>query len=268
MHGAMSLILVMATAVTAQAAREPSAYVPADLVLVSGQDASTELTAPSTDVPGQTPHGPGTMFLLSLAVPGAGQIVQGEKRGYVYAAAEVAFWAGFLALNEQGLDERDDYEDYADAHWDYEGYSAWYDENCTECAEERANDYECRPLAVYGTQEYYEDIGKYDTYWRWWSYSGSGSDQPEYLDVRNEYWDMRGESNLHLRQARYSMTAAFLNHIVSAVDSFLSARRSAEGTGASAADAGASRLAAASPIVRFDAASSGAGLSCAFVVRY
>ena len=39
----------------------------------------------------------------------------------------------------------------------------------------RSAAYECRPLAEYGTQEYYEDIGKYDTYWGWWSASGSGS---------------------------------------------------------------------------------------------
>ncbi len=212
--------------------------------------------------PEEAEHDPSRMFLLSLAIPGAGQFVQGEKRGYLYVAAEIAFWAGFLVLNEKGLEERAGYEDYADAHWDFEGYSTWYDANCADCAKQRASDYECRPLAEYGTQEYYEDIGKYDTYWSWWSASGSGSGSSEYLDVRNEYWGMRGESNHHLRQARYSMTAAFLNHLVSSVDSFLSARR---GRKAGSGSAGGS---APEPRILFDTAGGGAGLRCALVVSY
>ncbi len=235
---------------------------PADLALVSVMDSRAELTALGAVGTTDAGHDPSRMFLLSLAVPGAGQIVQGEKRGYLYLAAEIALWAGFFALNDKGLDERTKYENFADAHWDFEGYSAWYDDHCLECSKERASDYECRPLAVYGTQEYYEDIGKYDTYWSWWSESGSGSGAAEYLDVRNEYWDMRVESNLHLRQARYTITAAFLNHLVASVDSFLSARRRREGGGEPVGGT------APEPRILFDTASGGAGLRCSLVVSY
>jgi len=233
---------------------------PADLALVSVLDARAELTAPGTAEASDAGHDPSRMFLLSLAVPGAGQIVQGEKRGYLYLAAEIALWAGFFVLNDKGLDERTKYENFADAHWDFDGYSAWYDTACANCPPECP--YECRPLAEYGTQEYYEDIGKYDTYWGWWSESGSGSGAAEYLDVRNEYWDGRVESNLHLRQARYSMTAAFLNHVVSSVDSFLSARRRREGGGERVGGT------APEPRILFDTASGGVGLRCALVVSY
>jgi hypothetical protein len=255
-------VFALSAALPAGAAEDAA---PPDLALVSSLDARAELlAAPGGTVVDSGPK-PGAAFLYSLAVPGAGQLAQGEKRGYLYMAAELAFWVGFFTLNGKGLDEREDYESYADAHWDFEGYQAWYDENCTECQEEMAYDYECRPLAAYGTQEYYEDIGKYDTYWRWWSDSGAGGDNPEFLDVRNEYWDMRGESNLHLRQARYAVTAAFLNHLVSAVDSFLSARRS--GVEGAASGDGAPLL-AARPTLRFDPASGGDGLACALVFRY
>lgn len=263
MHRFLFMALVLAAAGMTATSHARSAVMPgpADIRLVSALDARAELTsldsAASEDADG---HGPAGMFLLSLAVPGAGQVVQGEKRGYIYMAAELALWAGFFMLNEKGLDERGEYEDYADAHWDFEGYSAWYDSTCVGCQD---CGYECRPLAVHGTQEYYEDIGKYDTYWRWWSSSGSGSDAPEYQDVRDEYWSMRGDSNLHLRQARYSMTAAFLNHLVSSVDSFLSARRGHSGAGGSTGEGGAP-----GPRILFDTASGGEGLRCTLVMSH
>jgi hypothetical protein len=258
-----ALALVAAGLAAPSHARTPAAPMAADLRLVSALDARAELTSLDSTAPDEKGHDPSRMFLLSLAVPGAGQVVQGEKRGYIYLATEIALWAGFFALNGKGLDERAEYEDYADAHWDSAGYYAWYDANCVECAKERASDYECRPLAVPGTQEYYEDIGKYDTYWRWWSYSGSGPSAPEeYLDVRNEYWGMRGQSNHHLRQARYSMTAAFLNHLVSSVDSFLSARRGHKAGGETLGGNGPE------PRILFDTASGGDGLRCALVVSH
>jgi hypothetical protein len=241
----------------------PCSSQPGGLRLVSALEAEAELTALGSTASVDAGHDPARMFLLSLAVPGAGQVIQGEKRGYVYLAAEIALWAGFFALNDKGMDERDDYEGYADSHWDYAGYSAWFDEHCTACAKEPADDYACRPLAVYGTQEYYEDIGKYDTYWSWWSHDGSGqADAPEYMDVRNEYWGMRIESNHDLRQARYAMTAAFLNHLVSSVDSFLSARRGHEAGGESSGGN------APEPRILFDTASGGDGLRCTLVVTY
>jgi hypothetical protein len=257
-----ALVLTAAGLAAPTCARSSVAPGSVDLRLVSALDAGAELTSLTQAARQNGEHDPARMFLLSLAVPGAGQVVQGEKRGYVYIAAEIALWAGFLALNDKGLDERAGYEDYADAHWDFEGYSAWYDANCADCAKERADDYACRPLAEYGTQEYYEDIGKYDTYWSWWSDSGSGSGAPEFLDVRNDYWGMRVESNRHLRQARYSMTAAFLNHLVSSLDSFLSTRRGRD-TGGGPAGANGPE-----PRILFDTASGGAGLRCALVVSY
>jgi hypothetical protein len=259
----LSVAALLAVAVPAPRARAAVA----DLALVSSLDGRAELSSPARAASPGDGGAPVKAFLLSAAVPGAAQIARGEKRGYAYLAVEVAFWAAFFSLNEKGLDERGAYEDYADAHWDFEGYSAWYETNCLDCNNKRSDDYACRPLAVYGTQEYYEDIGKYDTYWSWWSESGSGSGSPEHLDVRNEYWGMRVDSNRHLRQARYSMTAAFLNHIASGVDAFLSARRGAA-DGPSDRGAAVGRRRAPDATVRFDALETGDGLSCALVVSY
>lgn len=196
------------------------------------------------------------MFLLSLAVPGGGQIVQGQKRGYLYLAAEIAFWGAYYVLNEKGNEEVDEFKAYADTHWDFAGYADWYDIYCVNCVGDTCgSDYDCRELAPYGSGEYYEDIGKYSTYWRWWSEDGAGSWNPEYLEIRDIYWEMRRTSNRHLRNARYYMTAAFLNHVVSAVDALLFPGRRSEGAGGSAS-------------IEFDVPENATGLRCALVARY
>jgi len=241
----------------------PEATRAGDLCLVSAHDAREELLASGSadEEAGEPEHSPGAMGALSLALPGTGQLVQGQKRGYLYLLAELAFWAGFYALDQQGLDERDDYEKYADDYWDDEAYYTWYEENCVGCED---CGYECRPLAEYGSQEYYEDIGKYKTYWRWWYDNGDEDsiDWDDYssndISVRDDYWGMRDESNRHLRQARYLMMAAFLNHVVSGVDSFLSARDGAGERNDAGRDIG----------LEFDVPDSGEGLTCALVARY
>lgn len=234
------------------------------LALVSSLDSRDELLSGKFETNDEDDGGEeAKMFALSLVVPGAGQIVQGEKRGYLYLLAEVAFWAGFYALDHKGLDERDDYEGYADEKWDYDAYLSWHQENCEDC-EDCAGSYDCRPIAEYGTQEYYEDIGKYQTYWRWWNPDGDEGDisWDEYssLDAatRNGYWGMRDDSNRHLRQARYLMMAALLNHVVSGVDSFLSARGRAGEPEPTSGELG----------LEFGVPDHGEGLTCALVARY
>jgi hypothetical protein len=175
---------------------------------------------------------------------------------------EAALWGGFFVLDQKGLDERAEYERFADENWDFAAYQDWFNEHCSGCSPENPCDYECRPLADYGTQEYYEDIGKYDAYWGWWNIDGQESFLEGHSDIdlalRDRYYEMRGESNRHLRQARYAMMAAFLNHVVSAFDAFLISR------GDSADAYGDGR----SLDLEFDVADGGAGLTCALVSRY
>jgi hypothetical protein len=235
-----------------------------DLVLISSLDARDELLeagATGTEW-AATEHDPTLMLVASLAVPGSGQLLQGNARGYLFLAAEVALWGGFYLLESKGADERDEYETFADDHWAFDAYSSWYETTCVDCPD--CEPYLCRPLAEYGTQEYYEDIGKYDTYWRWWTDDGNegGIGWDEYSDsdlaLRDDYYDMRGDSNRHLRQARYAMMAAFLNHMAAAVDAFLTARIGATSPTDSIGDLG----------LEFDVAHGGDGLRGALTVRY
>jgi hypothetical protein len=57
-----------------------------------------------------------TPMFLSLALPGAGQHVLGQRRKWAYAALEVVGWAVFLERRSAGRDYRERYRDYA---WDY-----------------------------------------------------------------------------------------------------------------------------------------------------
>jgi len=263
---AAAILLSAVAAVAAPGGRgvARASSVAPELALISSLDAQDELLEAGSDAgaPGSEEHDPPLMMMASLAVPGSGQLIQGHKRGYLYLAAEIALWGGFYLLETQGMDERDDYETYADDHWDYAAYSAWYEATCVDCPD--CEPYLCRPLADYGTQEYYEDIGKYDTYWRWWDIEGNETyiDWDEYSPadqgLRDTYYDMRGDSNRHLKQARYAMTAAFLNHVVAAVDAFLSARAEASQHTDNGSDLG----------IEFDVADSGDGLRCAFTARY
>ncbi len=230
-----------------------------DLVLISSLDARTELlelaAVAGTTARVEKVHDPPKMLLLSLAVPGAGQIVQGEKRGYLYLLAEAAMWGGFYYLDKKGLEERGDYEDFVIENWNLAAYQDFFNENCLDDPQDYANG--CRPLAPEGSQEFYEDVGKYDVYWPWWSGDGSPNDvTSEDMVLRDEYWGMRKDSNGHLRQARYFMMAALLNHVVSALDSFFIAR--SPGDEAVPADLG----------LEFGVPTDVAGLTCALVARY
>lgn len=244
----------------------PARSIDASLVLVSALDAREELSAvESVDgAPAGESHDPVKMFLLSMAVPGSGQIVQGDKRGYLYLLAELAFWGGFYVFDKRGREDRDEYELFARNTWRHDTYLDWYAERCACDTCGLAGTYECRPLAEYGTQEFYEDIGKYDTYWRWWRIDNDESlvSWFEYssgdLSLRDLYWEMRGESDRNLRKGRYFTMAVLLNHVVSSVDAFLTARSGGDGDARSGRDVN----------LEFDVADGGDGITCAVVARY
>jgi len=256
------LLTITLTAVAAAAGQAPvvaTRAVPEDLVLISSLDAGEELlqlvSEGGMSVEVETEHDPPKMMLLSMAVPGAGQLVQGEKRGYLYLLLEAAMWGGFYYLDQKGLEERSDYEDFVIENWDLAAYQDFFEENCLEDPHDYANG--CRPLAPEGSQEFYEDVGKYDVYWPWWSGDGSPNDvTSDDMALRDEYWGMRKDSNGHLRQARHFMMAALLNHVVSALDSFFIART--PGAPEAPADLG----------LEFGVPDDTAGLSLALVARY
>ncbi len=131
--------IVIATALTAVACATPAVADPA-LDLLTAQMEATGLAAASSrwDLQGlgdvqelggasvggarreptsDGPHDFGrklTAGLLSLALPGAGQLYNGERdRALAFAGAEVAVWTAYYVFHSQASGYSEDYRDYA-----------------------------------------------------------------------------------------------------------------------------------------------------------
>ncbi len=158
--------------------------------------------------------------LMSAVVPGTGQLVQGQSRGWVYLGAEAAAWFSVLALRSAGNQAQEDYRrfvgdpDQADSRWSWDRY-----DTVTDCGEglgprnpqqEREN---LMRLYDFSRDEFYDDIGNRDVYACGWM------DQAD----RARFQRMWTNSRDLFASARWVVAAAVLNHVVSAVDATKSA---------------------------------------------
>jgi len=151
----------------------------------------------------------GKAFLYNLAIPGTGHLYAGYKRGFAYLSVEGLSWATYFYYHDLGKSKEDEFEGYADAHWDY---NRWIGAcNC------QGSDYDNLIKNFYANnkQQYYEDIGKIPAYFQGWvDYDASKMDAAS----RRFYRGMRTDSNDLLKNASYALMVAFVNRIVSAVD--------------------------------------------------
>jgi hypothetical protein len=193
--------------------------------------------------------------LLSLAVPGVGQRVMGQRRGWVYLSLEVVGWAFWLDRRMAGADYRDRYRDLA---WEvarvpagpradgafpyYETLSHWlrsgdYDSDASTSGLQPEGDPTTYNGAIWARAvglflpdgavvpesdpayqsalAYYRDRA-YSTEFLW-DWSGEEGAQSEFADLIVE-------SDERFRQATNVVGAVIANHLVSAVDAYLSAR--------------------------------------------
>ena len=148
-------------------------------------------------------------FLYSLAVPGAGHLYAGYKRGWVNIGVEGLSWITYFYYRDRGHTKEDEFQAYADDHWDY---ARWISEcGCGGSPEDSL----IRGFRDDNRQQYYEDIGKISTYFGGWDdYSVAAKESAN----RRFYRGIRNDSNNFLRNANYALAAAFVNRIVSAVD--------------------------------------------------
>mgnify|MGYP006865005504 CR=1 FL=1 len=70
----------------------------------------------------------GRAMLYSGLIPGLGEYYTGAwKRGLVFAGIEVAAWISWSKFEKKGDDASDDYESYADDHWEFSRWIAHHD---------------------------------------------------------------------------------------------------------------------------------------------
>lgn len=205
-------------------------------------------------VPGQ-----GETFLASLVVPGAGQWLRGESRGYVYLALEAAGWAAYLHRRSEGRRLRGSYRDlawrtarsgsagprvegdfgYYEALARYPASGAWdaepdrpglqpetdpstYNGSIWALARdlylsgdgEPGSEARSRALEFYRTRGYSQEMA--------WDWTGDA----ESLD---RFRDLIDESDGAFRHATLLLGVVAANHLVSAVDGFVTGRSSSAG---------------------------------------
>lgn len=170
---------------------------------------------------------PGKAFLFSLLVPGSGQLYAGEKRGIAFLALEAVVWPAYFIWRQKGKDVEKDYQEFSGTHWEFDHYQVWRD--YTKTTDELSHSYE-----EASQQQKYEMIGKYDQFIFGWDDSepslrelqnqGRLEEYPPdslknvYSSNREEYMDMRYDSNKYLKRAGWCVGALLANHILSAID--------------------------------------------------
>ncbi len=148
-------------------------------------------------------------FLYSLAIPGTGHLYAGYKRGWVNIGIEGLTWITYFYYHDRGTTKEDEFEAYADGHWDY---ATWISQCGCQGSPEDSLILEFREN---NTQQYYEDIGKIPTYFGGWDdYNASTNNSAN----KNYYRGIRADSNNFFKNAHYAVLVAFVNRIVSAVD--------------------------------------------------
>lgn len=158
--------------------------------------------------------------LYSALVPGLGELTMGyEKRGIALMLLEAAAWTGYIVNHDDGLEEREAYEAFADEHWAERKFID--DHPLIYPLEDQTLEYlEEQGRAVSGSggdwwtgyipwvskeedkQHYYENIGKYDWFVSGWTDYDPTLDPPlAKSQLREEYRAMRATSNESLDAA-------------------------------------------------------------------
>jgi len=169
-------------------------------------DPAAQAAHPAIQNPDEAVHrSAGKAFLMNLAIPGAGHLYAGQKRGFVNLGLEGVAWAAYLYYHDRGKSKEKEFETYADGHWDY---NSWKTQEQTKGTYDQAADSLILYFRDHNRQQYYEDIGKISTYWSGW----------DSQDNRNFYRGIRAHSNNFLKNANTAVAGAFVNRVVSAVD--------------------------------------------------
>ncbi len=186
--------------------------------------ANESLTANQVRQPRKSPN---EAFLYSLVIPGMGQLYAGAKYGYLYTAAEVGFLAAFFILRNAASNTRDDYRDIVREHVVFIGAGSFEDWDPIEDFE-HATQYETWNH-VYDSEATRTRTGKW-----YWADIDPDLKNEKHGDIENkgisskyrlEAFDLRQQANDTFERARFFLGLAILNHVISAVEARITAKR-------------------------------------------
>lgn len=185
--------------------------------------------------------------LLSGIVPGAGEFYsKSYLKAGIFLAVEAGLWIGYATFQSKSNAQTDVYEAYANQYWSVRKYAQWIhdkvpggegvDPNVADLnvLRNQLNAVESQKfshtLPSYGTQQYYELIGKYQSFVAGWSdavnativYTQNYAD-PNYYENYNttmqlDYSSTRQQANNYYDTSMRFVMGAILNHILSAAD--------------------------------------------------
>jgi hypothetical protein len=180
-------------------------------------------------------------FLYSLIVPGAGQAYNGSKiKAVLFLAAEAASWTGYLSNQSLGDKKTDGFNLFADTYWSQTRYEDFLyinwdvrddDSVFNDQGDPSSGYYFTHHLPETKTQQYYEMIGKYDQFVVGWAdvdtsiFHDPVAAEHTTSPMRLHYMDMRHEANVAYNRATASLIVMMVNHVASAFEAALSAKR-------------------------------------------
>ena len=167
---------------------------------------------------------PNRAFLSSLFIPGSGQLYLGAKRGYLYIAAEVGLLAAHFVTRSDAENTRESYREHVRANVAFEGpggFDSW----------DPVEDYEHATLFDNWRNVYTERNGNpLDRVGAWyWKdrqvFKDEDREGKHDSPQRKIARELRDEANDKFERARTFLGIAILNHVISAVEARISAKR-------------------------------------------
>lgn len=167
---------------------------------------------------------PGISLLGSAVIPGAGQFYNGSmKRAAAFFAVEVGLWTGFALFRRKAQDKEVEYEALADLYWDFQRW-------CPippDCLPQPDNtightidvDSMGNPIK---SNEYYENIGKYDKFNSGWDGALNDTDPTA---ERKLYLNLREDTNELFALATIMANIVMFNHLISVADAVFTAKK-------------------------------------------
>jgi len=204
---------------------------------------------------------PGLAFMMSVIIPGTGELYAGAiKRGIAFLGTEAIFWGGYFNRKNKGETMEKDYKEFADVNWSLDGYLenylAYEDYFSTRASHHifvaygdqespldlvnidtmaanldisNLSAFTLRQQVIDGEvvpikdRDYYENIGKYTQFAGGW---GDFNDTSLVVTpYRDDYLTQRKESNDALKMATNFATMIMFNHLFSALHAQIAAKQ-------------------------------------------
>jgi len=176
-------------------------------------------------------------FMMSLAVPGLGEYYLGQKiKAGSFFAADVILWTGYFIYRGKGNDKEEEYEQFAQVHYLWNTYVQWWDTvpDSIKQTYSHSMPWDSTASQPIFNHEYYENIGKYHQFQVGWDDIGLNippSPEGGYVSPnRAFYLTLRKQSNDYFTTASTLAMVSIGNHIISAFDAAIGAKKFNRGT--------------------------------------